>query len=118
MVEEQGPYFKYQSDGMIESTPTETYVNPLGKKSDSKKARWDLLPMCVIEKVVRVLTHGARNYGANNWKYVEQGHQRYYAAAMRHISRYRQGFKRDKETGQHHLVHAICCLIFMVYMDK
>ena len=90
---------------------------PLGSKFDNKKLRWDLLPLKPIEQVVRVLTKGANKYSDNNWKHVDNFEDRYYAAAMRHITRWRMGFKRDKESGMPHLAHAICCLIFILWKE-
>ena len=89
-----------------------------GRKDDCKKLRWELLPMDCIEDVVRVLSHGARKYNDNDWMQVDNPVERYYAASMRHLSRWRQGYKNDKETGRSHLTHAICCLIFLWWFDK
>ena len=88
-----------------------------GQKFDNKKLRWDLLPVEAMIDVVRVLTYGARKYADNNWKKVENPHDRYYAASIRHITRWRAGYKKDKETGRSHLTHAICCLIFLWCFD-
>lgn len=86
---------------------------PAGGKNDTGKARWDLLPLGLIEDAVRVLTHGAVKYGEHNWKSVENGKERYYAALMRHIAAYRRGELADPDTKLSHLAHAICNLIFL-----
>lgn len=91
---------------------------PKGTKHDRQKLRWDLLPLEPVQDIVRILTFGAKKYGDNNWREVENGTERYYAAFMRHISRWRQGYRRDKETGRSHLSHALCCLIFLWVFDK
>ena len=93
-------------------------MEEVGKKYDKDKLRWDLLPIEIVEDVVRVLTKGAKKYSADNWKYVPNPKDRYYAAAMRHLCAYRKGFKRDKQSGQSHLTHAICCLIFLLWFDR
>lgn len=92
--------------------------NSSGVKYDSKKLRWDLLPIEPIIDVVRVLSHGARKYADDNWRRVANPKERYYAATMRHIIRWRQGFRRDKGSGRSHLAHAICCLIFLWVFDN
>lgn len=89
-----------------------------GKKYDSGKLRWDLLPYEEVEEVVAVLTTGAIKYGDENWKYVENAKERYFAACMRHIVRWKEGEKIDKETAHSHLAHAICNLLFLMYFDK
>lgn len=87
-----------------------------GLKHDQKKPNWALLPMQTIEDVVRVLDHGAVKYKPNNWKYVRPK-SRYFAAALRHLSAYQSGEKRDPDSKLPHLAHAICSLIFLHYKD-
>jgi len=38
-----------------------------GTKYDEDKPRWDLLPFTEVEKVVKVLTMGAKKYADGNW---------------------------------------------------
>jgi len=70
-----------------------------------------------FEPVVRVLTYGATKYERDNWKYVQNGEHRYLAAALRHLAAYQSGERTDQETGESHLAHAICCLIFLLILD-
>lgn len=88
-----------------------------GMKYDGGKPRWDLLPMDVLEEVVEILTMGARKYTPDNWKYVDNAENRYYAALMRHLVAWRKGEKMDPESGKNHLAHVGCCLIFLHYFD-
>ena len=90
----------------------------VGLKYDQEKLRWDLLPIEVIEEVVKVLTMGAKKYKDNNWQLVENGNERYYAAAMRHITEWRKGNKVDEESDLNHLSHAMCNLVFLMWLDK
>jgi hypothetical protein len=87
------------------------------RKYDSKKLRWDLLPLGPVEKVVRILTHGAKKYSANSWQSVPNGKERYYAAAMRHLAAWRAGKKKDSASRLPHLAHAACNLIFLMWLD-
>lgn len=89
-----------------------------GRKYDGGKDRWDLLPLGVVEDVVKVLTFGAQKYGPNNWQRVENGRERYYAALMRHLAAWRMGEAKDPETGLPHLAHAACCLGFLQWLEK
>jgi len=98
--------------------PIKKQTNPKeGRKFDQDKDRWDLLPINTILQIVRVLTYGAKKYAPNNWKHVKASHSRYYAATMRHIESWWTGEINDQETGIHHLAHACCCLLFLIWFD-
>lgn len=88
-----------------------------GIKHDSEKPRWDLLPMETLEEVVHVLTFGSKKYSENNWKSVRPK-ERYFAAAMRHLCSFQKGDYIDNETSCSHLSHAICSLIFLLYLTN
>lgn len=85
-----------------------------GRKFDDGKLRYDLVPTYALEAVVGVLTYGAKKYDDENWRKVEDYERRYYAAALRHIEKHRQGEYLDPESGKPHLAHAVCCLMFVL----
>jgi hypothetical protein len=87
-----------------------------GVKDDDGKARWSLLPYEQLEEVVKVLGFGADKYGDDNWKKVKQGGRRYMDAAMRHIAAMQNGKVKDPESGLSHAAHAVCCLLFVMWM--
>lgn len=87
-----------------------------GKKFDTGKARWDLLPYAQLEKGVEVLTFGSIKYGDNNWKGVET--HRYKSALMRHLVAYFKGETFDEESKKEHLAHALCNILFLMYKDE
>lgn len=89
-----------------------------GKKYDRGKARFDLIPPKAELEVAKVLTFGAEKYGANNWMLVDRPQERYLAAARRHINELQRGHATDDETGLSHLAHAVCCLLFLLEMEK
>jgi hypothetical protein len=89
-----------------------------GAKFDDSKNRWDLLPIAEVEDAVEVLTDGAKKYAPDNWRRVPDGKTRYYAALMRHIVAWRNGERIDKDSGRTHLAHALCCLMFVMALDK
>lgn len=89
-----------------------------GMKYDKDKPRWDLLPFKGLAGVVDVLTHGAKKYTPENWRKVEGWEWRYLGAALRHLSAWKGGEKIDPESGLPHLAHAVCCLLFMLELDK
>lgn len=88
-----------------------------GRKDDSAKLRYSLLPSGTVNQVVQVLEFGSKKYADNNWQKVENSRTRYYDAAMRHIDAWFNGDLKDAETGLHHLAHAICCLMFLMWFD-
>jgi len=85
-----------------------------GKKDDEGKLQWHLVPPLAMEQVVKVLTDGAKRYGAGNWREVPDLNRRYYDAATRHLATWRRGGVYDKESGDHHLAHAIASLLFIL----
>lgn len=86
-----------------------------GKKADAGKPDWTLLPWKALTEVIRVLEFGAGKYGRNNWQQVADSKRRYTAAAFRHLSAYADGETRDPESGLHHLGHAACCVLFLLW---
>lgn len=89
-----------------------------GVKYDSDKLEYSLLPKGVLNKVVNVLGFGSKKYAKDNWMKVDKPKERYYNAAQRHINQWWEGEKYDSETGENHLAHAICCLMFMLWFDN
>ncbi len=87
---------------------------PLGRKTDEAKARYDLIPAVALQAVVDVLTYGAEKYAPDNWRHVPQAESRYLAAGLRHVFAFMRGEPCDPESGQHHLAHAACCVLFLL----
>lgn len=86
----------------------------VGKKYDSGKPEYALLPPFALDEVVKVLTIGAMKYDRNNWRLVPDASRRYFNAAQRHIWAMARGENVDEESGIHHAAHAICCLLFLM----
>ena len=89
-----------------------------GRKDDQTKPRYDLLPPEPLAAVVRVLTFGAAKYGDENWRQVPNAGRRYYSACLRHLEAWRQGEEFDHDTGESHLAHATCCLLFLAGLEE
>lgn len=92
--------------------PTETAFT----KFDHDKPHLAYLPIEPLEMVARVLDHGAVKYDRDNWKKCDDP-MRYMSAAMRHQFAWLKGEQLDPETGQNHLAHALCSLMFLLWMD-
>ena len=88
-----------------------------GRNYDGGKPMMSLVPPHALEEMAKVLTLGAKKYDVDNWKYVEDGKQRYLDAMLRHINAYIKGERDDPEFGTHHLAHAACCLYFILDAD-
>lgn len=88
-----------------------------GRKFDSNKLEYGLVPPIGFKAVVEILTLGAQKYDRDNWKHVPDGKRRYFDAAMRHLWEWKSGERLDEETSKNHLAHAICNLMFLLEKD-
>ena len=89
-----------------------------GSKHDSGKPLMGAVPPNALLAVARVLTFGAEKYGRDNWRKVENAETRYLDAALRHINAYQRGELVDPESGESHLAHAVCSLMFMLELQE
>ena len=87
-----------------------------GRKDDTEKLRYDLIPPVVDKALASILTHGAKKYGDNNWmsgiKY-----RRVYAALQRHLATWRSGKWIDDDSGYPHLWCALAELSFLIHYN-
>jgi hypothetical protein len=88
-----------------------------GIKYDTGKTEYGLIPPHALDEVAKVLTYGAQKYSRDNWKGVPDKERRYFDAALRHVWSFKRGENLDKETGLHHLAHAVCCLLYLAEFD-
>lgn len=89
----------------------------VGLKHDTGKLRYDLIPTIALKALATVLTFGANKYKANSWQELEDFNARYTAALFRHIEWWRDGELYDGESGIHHLAHALCNLVFLLWKN-
>lgn len=85
-------------------------------KQHKGKTNWNLLPLEVIEQIVKVLDYGAVKYAPFSWQ--NEPVELWYSAMMRHIVAWKKGEQLDSETQLHHLVHAMCNLMFIVWIEQ
>lgn len=88
-----------------------------GRKFDKGKLRFSLLPWKAVQEIIKVLEFGAVKYDVDNWQQVAEPKQRYWDASMRHLVAYKQGEQLDPESGLHHLAHAGCCVLFLLWFE-
>lgn len=83
------------------------------KKSDGYKVRLELITPSFLAALGRVLTFGACKYEAHNWA---RGFDwsRLLGALERHVEAFKGGEDWDPETGEHHLAHAACEVMFLL----
>jgi len=121
-----GKVYKWDSDlrvhreagEMMSDLPiAQASIREKGAKLDTGKPRWSLLPAGTISMVIAVLEFGAARYGVDNWQHVPDSRRRYYDAAMRHINAWLDD-PIDEDSGQHHLAHAVACLLYLMWFDK
>ncbi len=93
-------------------------MSEAGVKHDDDKPRWVLMPWKQLEDVVRVLEYGASKYpSADNWKRVPDARNRYYNAAIRHLTAHWSGERYDTESGLPHLAHAAANVLFLMWFS-
>lgn len=90
---------------------------PEGRKDDTGKLPYHLLPPELLESVAHVLEFGAKKYEPRNW---EKGMRwsRVFGALMRHMWAWWRGQGVDPETGYSHLWHAGCCIAFLIAYEQ
>ena len=88
-----------------------------GKKYDSDKLRFDLVPTFPQEQYVKVLTMGANKYGDRNW---EKGMDwsRIIGATERHLHAFKKGEDYDPESGLLHMAHVMTNSAFILEFYK
>lgn len=93
------------------------------KKKDWKndrldgKLRWELLPLDLIEDLVKVYDKGAQKYEPDSWKQVENGYARYKGALLRHLVK-SETEDIDDETECYHLAQVAWNALTMLWFRK
>ena len=102
----------YDSEELTRTTCDISLLTLSGRKDDTGKDPWHLMPWDALTGVCKVLDFGAKKYSPRNW---EKGMawSRVYSAALRHLIAWSLGEKRDAETGYSHLWHAATCVLFL-----
>lgn len=88
-----------------------------GIKYDGEKPKMHLLPPKALTEVAKVLTFGAQKYDEENWRKLDNLHNRYSSGALRHIFAHIDDEELDPESGLSHLAHAVCCLMFKLEIE-
>ena len=86
-----------------------------GIKFDDGKLQFSLIPPEIKLYLAEVLTFGAKKYAPNNWQKIDV--KRYYDALERHMNAFQLGEENDKESGMHHLKHALTNMMFITWLE-
>lgn len=87
-------------------------------KFDTGKLQMSLIEPEFVLGLAKILTIGAEKYAANNWKLLDpKDINRYKDSTLRHLYAYLNGELLDKETGEPHLDHIACNIMFLRYYE-
>ena len=84
-----------------------------GIKLDGGKPTFSLLPDDALAAIHHVLNFGALKYSARNWE-LGMDWMRPWNACLRHLWAWARRAPCDPETGKSHLLHAGCCILFLI----
>ena len=88
-----------------------------GRKKDADKLRFDLILPEFEEAMAHVLTHGAKEYGANNWQKVDDAKARYTGALQRHLNQWRKGYMYDLDSDCNNLAQIAVNAMFLYWFE-
>ena len=108
----------YPKDHQPHTDPSDDVTPDVpGRKDDTEKLRYDLIPPSSLHALATVLTFGAAKYAPRNWeKGILWG--RVFGALMRHLWAFWAGENLDPETHCSHLWHAQCCVAFLIEYER
>lgn len=117
----QAPYFhKIQpGEGLVEvdgPDPNKQYFERAdqneGLRYDTGKPKWHLVPMHLLEGMVKVLEFGAQKYDDHNWR-KGMAYSKITNSLQRHLNAWNSGENIDPESGLHHVDHILCNAMFL-----
>ena len=88
-----------------------------GARYNAGKPPLELLPLEALEDIAQVLDHGRRKYAPWNWA-KGQSWMANLGCALRHLTAFQKGEDNDPGSGESHLAHAGCCLLFALHFQR
>lgn len=88
----------------------------VGRKDDSDKLRYDLIPAVPLEELVHCYTVGAKKYDDRNWE-AGISFGRIFAAMMRHAWAWWRGSTRHEDR-MHHLASVAWCAFALMEFER
>lgn len=114
---------EYRLDWIDEEEKMQDPTNPTQTKAsnpkdvlaaDESRCPLDLIPSPALIHLAQALGDGARKYGPYNWREEGVGTRTYVGAALRHTLAYLDGERNARDSGVHHLGHAMACLAIIL----
>jgi hypothetical protein len=81
------------------------------------KLKWSYIHWPSMEELVKVLMYGANKYAPNNWK-KGLSMSEISESLLRHLFAFMEGEDTDPESGESHIGHIMCNVMFMNYVYK
>lgn len=92
-------------------------VNPKDRFA-ATKVSLTKFPAVALVHGARAMMDGARKYGAYNWRSKPVIASIYIDAAMRHLLDWYEGQQNAKDSGVHHLGHALACAAILLDAEE
>lgn len=73
-----------------------------------------LVPPSAMHYLAHAMADGAAKYNAFNWRSAPISVSTYYAAALRHLTAFWDGEDMARDSGVHHLAHAMACMALVL----
>lgn len=95
-------------------------------KKDKGKTPYHLLPLDVLEPLVRVYEFGTKKYAPNSWRMFEptqENMDRMYSALMRHLAEWQKNniegkHAIDEESGLPTIAHVVWNAVTLMHLEK
>jgi hypothetical protein len=103
-----------QMKGGVEVETQDFKKSGTGLRYNEGKSRVDLIDAEFMVGVGRVMRLGSLKYAENNWR----GGMKWsicIGCLLRHVFAFMRGEDKDPETGEHHLLHAACNVMFLYW---
>lgn len=112
-----------QDNDAVEKDTLDVTKFSTGAKRSTKegKVQWYLIPTDSLERVAKVFTHGAKEYGKDNWR---KGipYSSYMDSALRHLYNAMKHLENGTESDEDELAHCVANLLMLmstkVLVDK
>lgn len=101
----------YDADGSFASPERQRSIQG-GVKDNRSKSRVDLLPSQPLLAAGKVMAFGATKYKPHNWR-LGLSWSDTYASILRHLLAFMDGEDIDGESGEPHVVNALCQVLFL-----
>lgn len=86
-------------------------------KLKQSKVGYHYIPSECEEAIAECFHAGAQKYEFDSWKHFPNFKHHYYSALRRHLTEWRKGRKKDRESKQMHMAHIATIAIMILWKD-